>query len=86
MQWEPQYKFILDKDGNQIVDFIRRFEHFNYQVYTILDIINLYSKFLNILTEEIPHNKKVHFQTIRTIVMTSLWGLSNIYIKRILSC
>jgi hypothetical protein len=58
VQWEPQYKFFLDKNGDQIVDFIGRFENFNDEVHNILDSINVKTKFFNITTKKIPHSKK----------------------------
>lgn len=51
VQWDSQYKFILDTNGEQLVDFIGRFENFNDEVYKVLDSIN-------IKTKKIPHIKK----------------------------
>ena len=51
VQWDSQYKFILDTNGEQMVDFIGRFENFNDEVCKALD-------FINIKTKKIPHIKK----------------------------
>jgi hypothetical protein len=36
VQWEPQYKFLLDDDDTLLVDFVGRFEHYDRDVTAIL--------------------------------------------------
>ncbi|NER22223.1 MAG: sulfotransferase family protein [Symploca sp. SIO1B1] len=40
VQWEEQYKFILDQNGNSLVDFIGRFENFENDVRYVLQTLN----------------------------------------------
>lgn len=51
VQWTPQYKFFLDDNGDQLVDFIGRFESFDDDVFTILGN-------LDIRVPAIPHINK----------------------------
>ena len=51
VQWEPQWKFILDTTDQLLVDHIGRFENFNDEAKEILN-------HLNIADQEIPHRKK----------------------------
>jgi len=53
VQWEKQYKFILDKNENSLVDFIGRFENFENDVRYVLKIINN-----QISLDKIPHTNK----------------------------
>ncbi len=51
VQWEEQYKFILDDNGELMVDFLGRFERFNE------DVLKVLKKF-GIDVNEIPHSMK----------------------------
>ena len=51
VQWAPQYPFIYDTGGEQMVDFVGRFEKFNDEVRVIL-------KELGIWKWKIPHTNK----------------------------
>jgi len=51
VQWESQHRFILDEGGQQIVDYIGRFENFN-------DDVNHILRVLKIEANEIPHFNK----------------------------
>lgn len=54
VQWEPQYKFIYDENGELVVDLMGRFENFQRDVRRILSIIG-------VAAEKIPHRlKTVH--------------------------
>ncbi|MEL7035840.1 MAG: sulfotransferase family 2 domain-containing protein [Cyanobacteria bacterium J06592_8] len=58
VQWEPQYKFVFDEQGKQIVDFVGRLENFENDAYKILDKIGMRTKILGIRVKKIPHNNK----------------------------
>ena len=49
VQWMPQFRFFLDENGEQLVNFIARFENFNDDVSTILGE-------LDIKVDAIPHS------------------------------
>lgn len=51
IQWEPQYDFIFDRDGNIMVDKIGRLETFESDVKEIIQILGL-------SIDSIPHAKK----------------------------
>jgi hypothetical protein len=51
VQWIPQHRFLLDENGDQLVDFIGRFENFESEVRRIL-------RRLKIDAEEIPHDNQ----------------------------
>ena len=52
-QWQEQYKFVLDKKGNILVDFIGRFENFENDVCYVLRILN----------NQTSSTDKIHFET-----------------------
>lgn len=58
VQWEHQYKFIFDKNGNPLVDYIGRFENFNDEVKTILAKVNLDKRVWGLVKPRIPHANK----------------------------
>lgn len=58
IQWEEQYKFFLDENGEEIVDFVGRLENFNRDLLKILEKINRKSPLVARKIENIPHSKK----------------------------
>jgi hypothetical protein len=57
VQWESQHKFILDESGQEMVDYIGRFERFNDEVSRILQEIKARNG-VEIRIDDIPHLKK----------------------------
>ena len=58
VQWEHQHKFFLNEDGDQLVDYIARFENFNNCVESILKILKLDRVMFGLKARKIPHSKK----------------------------
>ncbi|HFD79851.1 MAG TPA: sulfotransferase [Gammaproteobacteria bacterium] len=57
VQWDSQYKFILDDSGNALVDYVGRFENFDEDVTTILDALNMHKNIFGV-RKKIPHTNK----------------------------
>ncbi len=58
VQWEEQYRFLFDDDGNQLVDFIGRFEDFDAEVERILKKIVEKTGRLELAHLQVPHANK----------------------------
>jgi hypothetical protein len=53
VQWEQQYKFVLDQNGNLMIDYLGRFENINQDAKAIFKRLNIQA--------ELPHkNSTVH--------------------------
>jgi hypothetical protein len=55
VQWEPQVNFVLDENGETIVDFIGKFENFNNEVTKVLEKTGLDKKYFGLVKRSIPH-------------------------------
>jgi hypothetical protein len=58
VQWEHQYRFFLDDNGEQLVDYIGRFETFNNDVKQILKKRKLDRTMFGLRKRKIPHYYK----------------------------
>ena len=58
IQWEHQYIFFLDGNGEQLVDYIGRFETFNYDVRQVLKKLKLDRVMFGLKKRKIPHSNK----------------------------
>jgi hypothetical protein len=65
VQWEHQYKFFLDDNGEPLVDYIGRFEKFDNDVKQILKKRNLNKTMFGLRNRKIPHyykSKREHYR------------------------
>ena len=58
IQWASQVSFILDDNGNKLVDFIGRFETYEISVREVLGRLGLGHHFFGLIKTKIPHQKK----------------------------
>jgi len=58
VQWEPQYKFYLDENGEQLVDYIGRLESITEDVDSILSKVKLKTRMFGLRKQKVPHRKK----------------------------
>ena len=57
VQWEHQYRFVFDENGEQLVDYLGRFENFNEEVEFIMTRLGLDRGMFG-FKRKIPHAKK----------------------------